>query len=144
MMVVLFAGKVNTGYCQDIVPFSYESVRGSKMKWKSNGAAIIALIMSPGCSDARSEYEDSAYEDSLAASEDSARSPEADDGDYLAEPASDADSPSEFHGYDCTQDCSGHEAGYAWAEDKGVVDAEDCGGSSQSFEEGCRAYADQQ
>src|SRR3989344_1716191 len=24
-----------------------------------------------------------------------------------------------FHGYDCTDDCSGHEAGYNWAEDKG-------------------------
>jgi hypothetical protein len=46
------------------------------------------------------------------------------------------------HGSDaCTQDCSGHEAGYRWAEAHGIVDASDCGGNSQSFREGCQAYA---
>lgn len=48
-----------------------------------------------------------------------------------------------FEGYGCTQDCSGHEAGYAWAEDKGIADPDDCGGKSWSFIEGCRAYAEQ-
>jgi hypothetical protein len=46
-----------------------------------------------------------------------------------------------FMGYECTQDCSGHEAGYRWAEDHGIDDPYDCGGNSQSFIEGCRAYA---
>jgi hypothetical protein len=42
----------------------------------------------------------------------------------------------------CTVDCSGHEAGYAWAEERGINDPDDCGGKSWSFEEGCRAYAE--
>lgn len=49
-----------------------------------------------------------------------------------------------FHGYDCTVDCSGHEAGYQWAEEHDIKDADDCGGNSQSFIEGCRAYAEEQ
>jgi len=48
-----------------------------------------------------------------------------------------------FHGYDCTEDCSGHEAGYDWAEEKGITDPDDCGGNSNSFIEGCRAYAEE-
>ena len=47
-----------------------------------------------------------------------------------------------YEGYDCTIDCSGHEAGYAWAEENGINDADDCGGNSWSFEEGCRTYAE--
>ncbi len=49
-----------------------------------------------------------------------------------------------FADYGCTQDCSGHEAGYAWAQEKGIDDPDNCGGNSWSFEEGCRAYADEQ
>ncbi len=48
-----------------------------------------------------------------------------------------------FHGYSCTKDCSGHKAGYAWAERKGITDPDDCGGKSQSFIKGCRAYAEE-
>ena len=50
----------------------------------------------------------------------------------------------EFAGDGCTVDCSGHEAGYAWAEDRDITDPDDCGGKSWSFEEGCRAYAIEQ
>ena len=46
-----------------------------------------------------------------------------------------------FHGYDCTVDCSGHEAGNQWAEDHDIDDADECGGNSNSFIEGCQAYA---
>lgn len=49
----------------------------------------------------------------------------------------------EFEGQGCTQDCGGHEAGYAWAEEKGITDPDHCGGRSWSFVEGCRAYAEQ-
>lgn len=49
----------------------------------------------------------------------------------------------EFHGYPCTRDCSGHEAGYAWAERHGITDPDDCSGNSQSFIEGCEAYAEE-
>lgn len=50
----------------------------------------------------------------------------------------------DFNGYLCTQDCSGHEAGYNWAQDKGIEDPDDCGGNSNSFTEGCKAYAEEQ
>lgn len=46
-----------------------------------------------------------------------------------------------FYGYACKTDCSGHKAGYAWAERKSITDPDDCGGKSQSFIEGCRAFA---
>lgn len=49
----------------------------------------------------------------------------------------------EFHGYDCTDDCSGHEAGYDWANRHGITNPNDCGGNSQSFIEGCEAYANE-
>ena len=48
-----------------------------------------------------------------------------------------------FVGYGCTVDCSGHEAGYAWAEENGIEDPDNCGGRSWSFIEGCRAYAEE-
>lgn len=48
-----------------------------------------------------------------------------------------------YGGYGCTQDCSGHEAGYNWAMEKGITDPENCGGNSWSFIEGCRAYAEE-
>lgn len=57
---------------------------------------------------------------------------------------SDAASGLAFHGYDCSLDCSGHEAGYEWAEQHGISDPDDCSGNSQSFIEGCRAYAKEQ
>jgi hypothetical protein len=47
-----------------------------------------------------------------------------------------------YAGYGCTEDCSGHEAGYEWAEAHDIADPDDCGGYSWSFEEGCRAYAE--
>ena len=55
--------------------------------------------------------------------------------------------PNTFAGYECTGDCSGHEAGYAWAEEHDISDGEDCDtagehSNSPSFAEGCHAYAD--
>ncbi len=41
----------------------------------------------------------------------------------------------------CTVDCSGHDAGYEWAQEHDVTDESECGGSSSSFIEGCEAYA---
>lgn len=48
-----------------------------------------------------------------------------------------------FKGYPCTEDCSGHEAGYEWAERKGVTDESDCDGKSNSFNEGCQAWVEE-
>jgi hypothetical protein len=53
-------------------------------------------------------------------------------------------SASSFMGYPCTIDCSGHEAGYNWAEQHGIDDPDDCTGNSSSFIEGCQAYAEEQ
>ncbi|MCL6729176.1 excalibur calcium-binding domain-containing protein [Sphingomonas hankyongi] len=40
----------------------------------------------------------------------------------------------------CTDDCSGHNAGFDWARDHDIIDASDCGGYSRSFIEGCETY----
>jgi hypothetical protein len=48
-----------------------------------------------------------------------------------------------FAGYDCTEDCSGHEAGYDWADEHGIDDqdlCDDLSTNSESFKEGCKAY----
>lgn len=59
-------------------------------------------------------------------------------GDYEYE-----EEPRYFGRYECTDDCSGHEAGYNWAEENGIEDEGDCGGNSNSFIEGCRAYVEE-
>lgn len=45
--------------------------------------------------------------------------------------------------WECTGDCSGHDAGYEWASDNDISDPSDCGGKSTSFIEGCEAYANE-
>lgn len=55
-----------------------------------------------------------------------------------------ADNPETFHGDPCTVDCSGHQAGYDWAERHDITDEDDCGGNSESFIEGCKAYVREQ
>lgn len=49
----------------------------------------------------------------------------------------------DFNGYPCTEDCSGHQAGYDWAQDNGIADPYECSGNSQSFIEGCQSYAEE-
>ena len=44
---------------------------------------------------------------------------------------------------DCTVDCSGHDAGFAWAKENEIEDPDQCGGNSDSFIEGCRAYGEE-
>lgn len=43
----------------------------------------------------------------------------------------------------CTEDCSGHDAGYQWAQDNGIDDPDDCSEKRWSFEEGCRSYPEE-
>jgi hypothetical protein len=50
---------------------------------------------------------------------------------------------STFGGYDCTEDCSGHDAGYEWASDNDISSTDDCGGNSDSFIEGCMSYVEE-
>jgi hypothetical protein len=53
-----------------------------------------------------------------------------------------------FGGYECTIDCSGHRAGYEWAEAKGIVSETECetivlrAPNRTSFYEGCLAYVE--
>ena len=42
----------------------------------------------------------------------------------------------------CTQDCSGHDAGWQWAQDNDVTDSSECSGSG-SFADGCEAYVEE-
>lgn len=57
---------------------------------------------------------------------------------YVSSGYQDAGAP-----YGCTEDCSGHDAGWEWAEENVVTDPDECGGKSVSFEEGCIAYAEE-
>ena len=46
-----------------------------------------------------------------------------------------------FGGFECTDDCSGHAAGYRWAEEHDIDDEDFCpAGNSLSFHEGCLVY----
>ena len=40
----------------------------------------------------------------------------------------------------CNGDCSGHQAGYEWAEENGISSDSDCNGNSDSFNEGCANF----
>lgn len=58
----------------------------------------------------------------------------------LVSPASPQDRT--FGDFDCTDDCSGHSAGYKWADKHSIDNEDDCpAGNSQSFHEGCIAYS---
>ncbi len=56
-------------------------------------------------------------------------------------PAHDVGRADLFHGYRCGGDCSLHQQGYKWAADHKIINPRDCRGTSDSFIEGCRAYA---
>jgi len=46
-----------------------------------------------------------------------------------------------FHGYACGVDCTSHQEGYAWGSAHKISNPMDCRGTSETFIEGCRAYA---
>lgn len=65
----------------------------------------------------------------------------------ITDPGSSHDNPRQFAGYNCIGDCSGHKAGYRWAEERNITDGDDCDAAgehsnSPSFAEGCHAYVD--
>ena len=49
----------------------------------------------------------------------------------------------EFNWYECTEDCSWHEAWYNWAEENNIDDIDNCDWNSQSFNEGCESYVEE-
>lgn len=87
-------------------------------------------------------YYDSAVEDAERAA---AEAQAAADAAYVASStnASYAYSGREYS-TPCTDDCSGHDAGYAWAEHNSISHPDDCGGNSQSFIDGCEDYGREQ
>lgn len=91
------------------------------MKLKLLFLLIISGFFLSGCTSSKSSYRSSYYEN---------------DPYYEDEPIT-------SDNWDCTGDCSGHEAGYEWALNRGITDSEDCGGNSDSFIEGCEAYANE-
>ncbi|MEO7053834.1 MAG: hypothetical protein ABI191_02575 [Rhizomicrobium sp.] len=52
-----------------------------------------------------------------------------------------ASHPILFHGYACTEGCLSHQQGYSWASAHGITNPNDCRGTSETFIEGCRAFA---
>jgi hypothetical protein len=52
-----------------------------------------------------------------------------------------ASGPLLFHGYACGTDCIGHQQGYSWASAHKISNPEECRGTSETFIEGCRAFA---
>lgn len=50
---------------------------------------------------------------------------------------------STFGGNTCLTDCSGHQAGYDWAEENDIDDEYDCSTPSDSFNEGCQSYVEE-
>ncbi len=73
-----------------------------------------------------------------------------DDGEYAYEEAEVESEPADVDATDveqpefddCTIDCSGHEAGFQWAQENDVTDESECGGNSDSFMEGCESFAE--
>lgn len=89
--------------------------------------SMVAMILL-GCGSKQSISYDLDYYDEIN-SEDEQR------GDF-----SDDTGIGMFHGNDCTDDCSGHEAGYEWAMTNDITDPDDCDSPSDSFTEGCQSY----
>lgn len=51
-----------------------------------------------------------------------------------------------YKGYRCTKDCSGHIAGYDWADNIGIEDPNECPGlpTHPSFWEGCKSKTEEE
>lgn len=115
------------------------------MKWVIAFAGLLAMS---GCGGGSSEYDEDEYEDSYSYEDLSDYEGEEFAGETYDEYDERRDSyegeRGSYGGYGCTVDCSGHEAGYTWAMERGIDDPDNCGGNSWSFEEGCRAFAEEQ
>ena len=108
------------------------------MNWlEENGGTIVVigiiiffgwLFISSSSSDSPTDESTNSYESSTY-------------DDYADEEVH--EEPEEFHGYECSDDCSGHDAGYEWADENGVCDEYFDGGNSESFAEGVRIYAEE-
>jgi len=92
-------------------------------------AGLVSLLVTVGIISIIQHPDD--YQTKGAGSTSSVDSVEADAGTY-----------EDIHGTsECTDDCSGHEAGYQWAEENDICDPEYDNGNSDSFNEGVVAWA---
>ena len=103
------------------------------MRWR-NATILIVLIGLAACSPAP---EKDARETSQAAPA------QARPIGHTPEPVKTAipSGPLLFHGYACGDDCTGHQEGYRWAADHAIADPAQCHGTSETFIEGCKAFA---
>ncbi len=134
-------------------------VRQFQLKTYLQGNPVMRLLVSgvlsiclSACGSGSDDYA-SSYAETVAASEEAADAAEearqavyeqagADSDGTGADPDQvDSADVEDTGDYSCTQDCSGHEAGVAWAQENDLSDESECGGRSQSFIEGCEAFA---
>lgn len=89
--------------------------------------ALTMTILLSSCSGDNESSNDVAYESNsiIEGDEDSAES---------SQPA--------WNG-ECTSNCSGNGAGYKWAEENNIRDSDNCSTQSNSFNEGCVAYVEE-
>ena len=106
-------------------------------------AAALACCLLASCSGASEEYNEDADESFELSDSSEVRAGETYE-EFDARRDEIDGAKGSLSGYGCTVDCSGHDAGYQWAEENSITDPDDCGGKSWSFEEGCQAYASEQ
>lgn len=98
---------------------------------------LLILLLLTGCSES-AKVEDTASEETSTY----------DDIEVAEEAATAEEAPTysgqSFDGNPCIGDCSGHEAGYQWAEENGITDPDNCSTPSNSFNEGCQSYVEEQ
>ena len=113
------------------------------LKWCGRIAGVALMAACFGCNESSAGGDYSSYETAEA---ESSYSREERREEAVQQAASDLSGTTYAdlgEPYGCTQDCSGHEAGVAWADENGITDPSDCGGRSQSFIEGCEAFAEE-
>lgn len=114
------------------------------MDWlEENGGTIVVvgaiiffgwLFLSSSANNSSTSQSGDTYESSV------------DDGYYYDD--EETVEPEEFYGYECSDDCSGHEAGYDWADENGLCYEYSSGDEywdsySDSFNEGATAYIEE-
>lgn len=112
------------------------------------GWILVGVLVVSGCS--QESHETRASDDASLAAADAVAAAEAAQEAMVRSPVTTALDPqpspytsADWRSFDtpCTDDCSGHDAGYQWAEAHDIETPDDCSGNSQSFIEGCEQYA---
>lgn len=125
------------------------SLSNSKLLVSLAALVLASCGASPeeGDTDSTTDYESSSYSDGTVDSEEASETAEEEREPFdedAARQAAENDMASESYSgigrpYGCTDDCSGHEAGFEWRWDNGYVTM----GKSRSFHEGAQAFEDE-